>query len=252
MRLPLQRRLLLSAIIAVASFHVAELHAQATRPSLVKTDTVASVQTFKLKHLNVKDAARLIAPYLQSARSGAFEAGEALGVITVRGTPEEVQQAVGLLAKYDRSPRTVRLRFQLIEPTTESTDDPRIRSVSTALRELFDAPGYKLLGEGMVLADESAHFNLTIAGGLGSLHLNGYVQPSDKADSDVGLQVSLYQNSADVHNAATPPLFSGSLTTALGNVVVIGSAAPKIWTSSTSQRNQHIILTVHPLLETKR
>ncbi len=245
-----KRRLFLSAVIAVAALFVDAVQAQPAPRSMSTTDTVASVHTFKLKHLGVKDAARLIAPYLQSARSGAFEAGEALSVITVRGTPEEVQQAVGLLAKYDRAPRTVRLRFQLIEPTKERTDDPRIQSVSTALRELFDAPGYKLLGEGMVLADEAQGFNVTISAGIGSLHLTGQVQRSEEADTSVGLSVRLYQNSSDITKVS--PLFSGGLTTVFGNVVVIGSAAPTIFTGSTTHSRPTVILTLLPELARKQ
>ena len=250
------------ALMASTAPSLSGIQAQAQRRAATVEDTasgVLAVQTIALKHLDVKDAARLIAPYLQSARSGAFEAGSKLGVITVRGTNRELQEAVSLLAEYDRAPRTVRLRFQLIEPSQVPTQDPRINEVSGALRELFAAPGYRLLGEGLVTTVESNGFELTISAGSTPLHLNGRAQRTERDDSGIRLFVALHQNPGDANNPSRSPLFIGSLTAVVGQVVVFGSAVPLIFgetstngparddgASAEKYSRRTIILTVQP------
>jgi hypothetical protein len=241
--------LVLGALMASAAPSPSGIQAQAPRRAATAEDTasgVLAVQTIALKHLDVKDAARLIAPYLQSARSGAFEAGSELGVITVRGTNRELQEAVALLTEYDRAPRTVRLRFQIIEPIEEATRDSRISDVSSALRELFSAPGYRLLAQSVVTSDEYRRFHVSISTGLDALYVSGRAQRSEHTSDGVRLQVELHQSANDASNAALAPLFSGSLTATFGQVVVMGSAAPKIWTSQTTTSRRTLILTVQP------
>lgn len=257
--------LLTVAVAAASTFSAARAHAQR-----VEADTLPfgarqlPVQTFTLKHLDVKDAARLVAPYLQSPASGAFEAASGLGVITIRGTLPELERAKALLAEFDRAPRSVRLRFQIIEPVQEANQDPRIREVTSALRELFAAPGYRLLGEAVVTTDEFRRFHVTISAGQTPLYVHGLAQRAEHSDAGVRLQVALNQNGTDEGKPGLTPLFSGSLTAVMGQVVVLGSAVPLMFgdatgaATSSDLRGQRfgartIILTVQPqLLDTPR
>lgn len=258
----MRARLILLIIAVAAGSTWAVSPAQAQR---VAADTLQfgerqlPVQTFALKHLDVKDAARLIAPYLQSPSSGAFEAASGLGVITVRGTLPELERAKALLAEFDRAPRSVRLRFQIIEPVQEATPDPRIREVTSALRELFAAPGYRLLGEALVTTDELRRFHVTISAGQTPLYVHGLAQRSEHADAGVRLQVALNQNGTDASKPGLTPLFSGSLTAVIGQVVVLGSAVPLMFGDTTAAATSSdlrgksfsartIILTVQPQL----
>lgn len=255
--------LLIGAIMASSTFALADVQAQRiTQDTLPYGARQLPVRTFALEHLDVKDAARLVAPYLQSLASGAFEAGAGLRVLTIRGTLQELERAAELLAEYDRAPRTVRLRFQIIEPTQEPTQDPRIREVTGALRELFAAPGYRLLGEALVTTDESRQFHVTISAGQTPLYVNGLAQRSEHAESGVRLRVTLAQQPDDLSKSWMAPLFSGSLTAVMGQVVVLGSAVPLIFgdtaggSGSSESRGQQygqrtIILTVQPQLVQK-
>ena len=258
----MRARLLLLTIAVAAGSACSVSLAQAQR---VASDTLPSsarqlpVRTFTLKSLDVKDAARLVAPYLQFPGSGAFEAAPGRGVITVRGTLQELARVEELLAEFDHAPRSVRLRFQIIEPVQEANQDPRIREVTSALRELFAAPGYRLLGEAIVTTDESRRFHVTISAGQTPLYVNGLAQRSEHADAGVRLQVALHQNERDEISPGTAPLFSGSLTAVMGQVVVLGSAVPLMFGDTTAAATSSdlrgksfgartIILTVQPQL----
>jgi hypothetical protein len=252
--------LLTIAVAAGSTFSVSLAHAQrVTADTLPFGARQLPVQTFALKHLDVKDAARLVAPYLQSPASGAFEAASGLGVITIRGTLQELERAKELLAEFDRAPRSVRLRFQIIEPVQEANQDPRIREVTGALRELFAAPGYRLLGEALVTTDEFRRFHVTVSAGQTALYVNGLAQRSEHADAGVRLQVALHQNQSDESKPGIAPLFSGSLTAVMGQVVVLGSAVPLMFGDTTAAAASSdlrgksfgartIILTVQPQL----
>jgi hypothetical protein len=141
----------------------------------------------------------------------------------------------------------------------EANQDPRIRDVTSALRELFAAPGYRLRGEAVVTTDESRPFHVTISAGQTPLHVNGLAQRSEHADAGVRLQVALHQNERDEHSPGTAPLFSGSLSAVMGQVVVLGSAVPLMFDDTTAAATcsnprattygqRTIILTVPPQL----
>lgn len=254
------------ALLATAVVPVRVTHAQAQRPETVtgaRSAAALPVRTFTLRQLDVSGAAKLLAPYLQWPGSGAFETGTGMSAITIRGTARELELADSLLALFDRAPRTVQLRFQFIEPIGAPNEDARISEVAGALRELFDAPGYRLLGEGMVTTSESQRFAVSISAGKAPLFVSGMVQQMVHDDRDVRLQVDVHQNAGNPNNPAVGALFRGSLTVQLGKLVVLGSAVPLIFNATArdsaalrrggpaepySQRT--IILTVRPQVET--
>lgn len=263
--------LLVGVLVTSALWPMDGVHAQTQRPTTIVrggTSAVLPVRTFTLRQLAVRDAAKLLTPYLQSAGSGAFETGTGVGAITIRGSSRELELADSLLTRFDRAPSTVRLRFQFIEPIGAPAEDARISEVVGALHELFDAPGYRLLGEGMVTTDEARRFAVSISAGKSALHVTGTVQQAAPDDSALRLQVDVHQNAHDASKQAVQPLFRGSLTVPAGKLVVLGSAVPLLFfdTSDTSDTSdtadvasrgtrrerygqRTIILTVRPQVE---
>jgi len=186
------------------------------------------VRTFTLKRLAVKDAAKLLSPYLQSASSGAFETGSDVQAITIRGTPRELKTVDSLLAIFDRTPRSVLLRFQIIEAVEDSRKDPRIAEVEASLHELFRYPGYRLIGEGIAKSEEEHEFSLSLGGEGASYAVEGTVMSSDDASGMIRLAMSMSQPIM-ITLFGNQPLFSTRLSVPVGQIVVLGSASPRFY-----------------------
>lgn len=222
------------------------------------------VRTYTLKRLAVRDAAKLLAPYLQSAMSGAFETGEHAQAITVRGTAKELKTVDSLLAIFDRPRRSMLLHFQIIEATEETKKDPRISEVDASLRELFRYAGYRLVGEGIARVEEGFEGYETSVGIEGvSYTLGGRAWNVDDAANSVRLSLHLSQPTVvPMMNPQT--LFDTQVTAEFGHVIVIGSAAPRLYNSKpgdtltvakmaeTPRTGRPIILTLRPELDSKR
>jgi hypothetical protein len=115
------------------------------------------VRTFELDHLDAGRANALIDPYVYGGREdhpGSMSAID--GAITVRETPDNLDKIERVLAEFDRPSPDVRLHFQLIEADGFTNSDPRIASVETELRKLFQFRGYRLAGEAFVTATDGS------------------------------------------------------------------------------------------------
>lgn len=227
------------------------------------TRAAVPVRTFPLHRLAVKDAAKLLAPYLQSASSGAFETGSEVRAITVRGTARELRTVDSLLTIFDRVPRSVLLRFQIIEATEDATKDPRIAEVDASLRELFRYSGYRLATEGVAKAEEAQVFEVSLGAEGASYTVRGVILSSDEANGTMRLNLSMEQPMMMPFMSAQS-LFSTQLVVPVAQVVVLGSASPRFYDRKGGDTNavaavgqaprqgRPIILTVRPEFIGKR
>lgn len=218
------------------------------------------VRTFALQRLDVKDAAKLLSPYLQSPAAGAFESGNAVRAITVRGTARELKTVDSLLTIFDRAPRGVLLRFQIIEATEDAKKDPRIAEVDASLHELFRYTGYRLVAEGIAKTEESQGFDISLGAEGASYSVIGSVISVDLASGAIRLGVSLNQPIM----MGSQGLFSTQLTVPMGQMVVLGSASPRFYERKTGdttsaaillqapRQGRPVILTVRPDVIVKR
>jgi hypothetical protein len=242
-----------STLCAAVSLLVLASTAHAQQPR-----AAVPVRTFPLHRLSVKDAAKLLAPYLQSELSGAFETGSDVHAITVRGTARELHSVDSLLAIFDRAPRSVLLRFQIIEATEDATKDPRISEVDASLRDLFRYAGYRLAAEGIARTEEAQQgFEVSLGAGGASYTVRGVVRSADDAGGTMRLSLSLEQPMM-IPLMGNQSLFSTQLVVPVGQVVVLGSASPRFYdrkgddTNSvataiqTPRQGNPIILTVRP------
>jgi hypothetical protein len=200
------------------------------------------VRTYALKRLTVTDAAKLLAPYLQSATSGAFESGADSRAITVRGSARELKTVDSLLAIFDRSTRTVLLRFQIIEVTDDVKKDPRISDVENSLRELFRFPGYRLIGEGITRTEEANAFELSIGADGVSYKVAGRVSSVDDASSSVRLLVQLEQGVL-MPMIGPRKLFGSQMSVPIRQIMVLGSAAPAYFDAKSTDTLTTVVLT---------
>ncbi|MHB8839445.1 MAG: hypothetical protein ACYC7F_10895 [Gemmatimonadaceae bacterium] len=212
------------------------------------------VRTFALQRLEVKDAAKLLAPYLQSPAAGAFETGNAVRAITVRGTARELKTVDSLLTIFDRAPRGVLLRFQIIEATEDTKKDPRITEVDASLHELFRYTGYRLIAEGIAKTEEAQGFDVSLGAEGASYSVRGAVISADLPNGSIRLSVSMNQPMV----MGSQSLFATQLTVPVGQMVVLGSASPRFYerkagdTTGTAvllqapRQGRPVILTVRP------
>ena len=123
------------------------------------------VRTFALEHVNGNEAGILIDPYVYGGRPGAPGASSMVdGAITVRETPDNLDQIARVLAEYDKARSDVRLHFQLIEADGFTESDPRIADVEEELRRIFQFGGYRLAGEALVSATDHSEVQQAMQG----------------------------------------------------------------------------------------
>jgi len=247
-----------STLRAVAALCLVAGSAHAQQPR-----AAVPVRTFPLHRLAVKDAAKLLAPYLQSPASGAFETGSDVRAITVRGTTRELASVDSLLGIFDRVPRSVLLRFQIIEATDDAIKDARIAEVDASLHDLFRYTGYRLAAEGIAKSEVGQSFEVSLGAEGASYTVRGTVLTSDDANGTMRLGLSLEQPMM-IPLMGAQSLFSTQLVVPVAQVVVLGSASPRFYdrrggdTNSvaaavqTPRQGKPIILTVRPEFIGKR
>lgn len=223
------RSVLLLLAFTAASLPVSPLRAQARDDGLV-------VKTFPLRSMSAADAAKLVAPYVQSARGGVFDVGTTRA-ITVRETPGVLKTVDSLLAVYDRAAVVVRLTFQLIATTDEETRDPAIAPVEAALRGIFKFNGYRLLAQSTSMVREMGDFQSTVNADDRRYYLSGTLsRVSLGPDGSVRLDVGLTDVTArgdDIAQVQARNMMGGGrilstdLTAPLGQTIVLGSGAPE-------------------------
>lgn len=209
-----------------------------------------SERTFRLIHLDPKDAAALVAPYLHPPFASVYEAGS-IRAITVRETAATLLRVEALLKEYDRAPETVILRFQLIAAESTQSRDPAIAAVESQLRTLFRFPGYRLLSEATAMAGIYSDFQLLIPAGEERLQLTGSVGSvnAGQPDPSIQLRVSLERPTPVVEKGTGHVMAGGllgtRLTIPLGQTVVMGSTTP-------GGSIQALILVVRPEIATPK
>jgi hypothetical protein len=141
--------------------------------------------------------------------------------VTVRETPDNLEQIARVLAEFDVPSPWVRLHFQLIEADGSGPADPRIADIETELRKLFRYEGYRLAAEAVVSGTARSVIEQSIGGDV--RQGTGYV-----LDVDIG-EVRLIGESGYVAlNVHLRSPYGGGLGTRVnartGQTLVIGNA----------------------------
>ena len=104
----------------------------------------------------------LIQPYVYKERPNApGSMSIAAGAITVRETPDNLDQIARVLAELDLSETpapSFRLQFQLVKANGTSASDPVIADVVEELRKTLRFDGYSLVGEAQIAVQPRASF----------------------------------------------------------------------------------------------
>jgi hypothetical protein len=140
----------------------APLGAQELKPPL-------ETKTVELRHLTPKEAVSLLSPYVVNGRGGVFPVSDNLAIITLKDVAENIPRLEQVLAKYDHSPATIRLVFQLIEADTSLKSQPppggRVAAdLDSALRSVLKFHSYRLLSQSVASVGENAGVDQKLAG----------------------------------------------------------------------------------------
>lgn len=240
--------------------------------STAATAQVSPVETktIELRHLKPSEAVRLLRPYIVNTGGGVFDVSENIPIVTIRDVPENIAKMEKVLAKYDHSPATIRLVFQLIEADTgprlvaASTTRPAVSvDLDSTLRSVLRFPVYRLLSQGVATTGEFARvmqqmgnagpgltYNLMATIGAikirdaNSLSVDpGKLGPDTVVTGSVHIEVSLSREGAqraDGNRGVHESVLSTGLDVPLGHTVVLGTAAKSGGTA--------LILTVKPEL----
>lgn len=245
------------------------------------TAQVLETKTIELRHLRPAEAVKLLSPYVRSTGGGVFDVSEKIHIVTVRDVPENIALMEKVLAKYDHSPATIRLVFQLIEAdtgnrlATGSARNPVGMDLDSTLRSVLKFPTYRLLAQGVATAGEFSNVGQQLANAdknstynlsadVGTIRLSGQasgavvmrpvsrdsgVSVDENAVGTVHLLVRLSRNGTETTTQGGKPvtrivndfIISTGLDVPLGHMVVLGTAATKA-------TGVALILTVKPEL----
>ncbi len=199
--------------------------------SSVRLDT----RTFALRYLDVYQAVRIIGPYVDSTRPGAPGAmSAAIGVLSVRETPDNLDRIGRVLAQFDHPQPWVRLSFNLIQADGASRGDSAIREIESVLRPLFSFRGYALVGSTMVTGLEGSRTVQGIGGAGGPYRLQTMIAHVNGAGDSATVQL-------DVQLMYPGGEFSTTVGIPLRKTAVLGDVRSGPGTSA-------LILTVRPEL----
>lgn len=190
-----------------------------------------AVKTFRLRNLRPDDAAKLLAPYVNTPGGGVFEAGS-IGAITVRETSSMMVFIDSLLRAHDGPRSVVTLRFQLIAAYDSTRRDPAIADIDAELRKLFKFGGYALIGEGTATAEETTEFAMSISargpvndpGFDEQYQVLGFLERVEATGTEGTVRLNLSLSDARRQDSAA--LLRTGLTIPLGQGVILGSATP--------------------------
>jgi len=236
-------------------------------------------KTIELKHLKPDEAISLLRPYLVNIGGSVSGVSPNMPIITIRDIPDNLARMEKVLAKYDHSPATIRLVFQLIEadtgPRLISANAERVSSdLDATLRSVLRFSAYRLLAQGVATSGEYSNISqklakaddisfYNISAEVGTIRLSdatlqsdsppmrnaiaGQVMVDTMATGSVHLKVHLSRQ-AEVkyeNRDSFQSVISTGLDVPLGHTVVLGTAA-------TSRNGVALILTVRPeLVRTK-
>lgn len=200
-------------------------------------DPRIETKTIELRQLKPSEAAKLLRPYIVNGGGGVYEVSDKLSIITIKDISSNISTLEQVLARYDRSPATIRLVFQLIEADT----GPRVTAASNAsggvpmyldstLRSVLKFPSYKLLAQGISAVGEDAQASQQMGdAGEGKIYnlltRVGSIHTSSTSDGTVNLYVQLTRDGVQpVANAPHDWIITTQVDVPLGNTVVLGTA----------------------------
>jgi hypothetical protein len=238
-------------------------------------------KTVELRHLTPKEAVKLLSPYVKAKDGGVFDVGDNISIITMRDTPENIARMERVLAKYDHTPATIRVVFQLIEADTGPRfatvgNDGRVSiDLDSTLRSVLKFPSYRLLAQGVAsvgefaeihqqLATRDSQWLYTLSASVGAIRISDAAmvepQPTRATSggpmpaatvtlaSTVHLDVSLNRHgppqpeaAGQVARTVNEEVIRTGLDVPIGHMVVLGTAA-------TRSHGAALILTVKPEL----
>jgi hypothetical protein len=208
-------------------FHSLLLTAVVLVPAAVSAQSSSELvtRTITLEYLTPSDAARLVAPYVQSAKGGAYSAGEGVRAITVRETPARLAEIESIIRTQDHAPsrQAVRLHFQLIRADSSSQRDTRIADVDSIVRQLLGVSGLHLEGEALAQVDEGAEFHVGLPK---TFSIQGACRAiSSGPNGRVRINVTLERPKARMFQAepSKETLIGTGLTIPYGRNVVLGT-----------------------------
>lgn len=175
------------------------------------------VRTFELEHLDPGTAASLIDPYVYGERADAPGTVSVIeGAVTVRETPDNLDQIARVLAEFDRPQPDARLHFQLIEADGFVGADERIADVEEELRRIFQFRGYRLAGEAVVAISDGSEIQQRLRTSDGLYQITGTVGMA--ASSGIRVHhVSLWDERSGL-------ILETSVNVRLGQTLVLGSS----------------------------
>jgi hypothetical protein len=246
-----------------------------TATAQVEPKSPLETKTIELKHLKPDEAVSLLKPYLVNVAGSVSWVSPNMPIITIKDVAENLSRMEKVLAKYDHSPATIRLVFQLIEadtgPRMVSTSAERVSSdLDATLRSVLRFSAYRVLAQGIATsgeysnisqklakADEFSYYNISAE--VGTIRLSdatlqmdysparnassGQTLVDTSATGSVHLRVSLGKvTEVKIENRDNyQGVISTGLDVPLGHTVVLGTAA-------TQKGGVALILTVKPEL----
>ena len=172
------------------------------------------VRTYELDRITFDDATALVTPYVREG--GTVTGHKTGGTLTIRETPERLEQIEAVLERHDGPASTVLLRFQIIEANGFTGRDSAIADVEASLRELFRYTGYRLSREVLVRVAEGEHFN---QGEGTEFVLRGSVRHVREEGAERAIPVRI-----ELHLSGGRGIES-TINAVIGETVVIGTAA---------------------------
>ena len=137
----------------------------------------------------------LIQPYVYKERPDApGSMAVAAGAITVRETPDNLDQIARVIAELDLSPTptpSFRLQFQLVEANGTSESDPVIADVVEELRKALRFDGYSLVGEAHIAVTPHYRFRQRLQTAESEYYITGTLK-----EYEVGYALTVHLDEA--------------------------------------------------------
>ena len=196
--------------------------------------TKLEVRTFPVETTDPTQLASigtLIQPYVYKERPDApGSMSIAQGAITVRETPDNLDQIARVLAALDLAATpapSFRLHFQLVEANGASAPDPVIADVVEELRKTLRFDGYSLIGEAQIAVKPDVSFNQVLPTAETVYRINGGFR---KSKSGYELYVDLDRPRSKTQGNVFATRFNDrALTTTVGirpnQTLVLGSVS---------------------------
>lgn len=184
-------------------------------------DGEMETRTFRLQSLDASQAEELIRPYVFEEREGApGELSVSASSLSVRELPENLDRIQAVLEEYDRTPSTLRLRFDLIQATSDSVSDPEIAGITDALRDILRFPGYRLEESSVIAVTPGTISRQMLGGGDGEPYrlevgVTGLWGPADSLMAQMGVWLD---------GAGGQQLLATQVSIPVGETVVLGSS----------------------------